>query len=202
MPKELVEGIENVYQYPTHLATCSGSLTVGDLHGNAVKLFHMLFKHQVIRFKPGLDPNAEYKKLVSLYEALDTKNWGQNNPEEVVREIRDFFQKLEVKDPNVLIRLIGNELADRGCNDYMTLKLLEFLNQNKIKTTVLLSNHGSVFLNAYERYVLDPNNQQFVSNIHLMSSPEQWKSITPLEQLINQGIVSKEEITSICGTSL
>lgn len=52
-----------------------------------------------------------------------------------------------------MIRLLGDELADRGANDYFTLKLLEKLQLNKVPVEILLSNHSVEFIESYEKKI-------------------------------------------------
>src|SRR5579883_2145455 len=90
----------------------NNEFTIGDLHGNALKLLHFLVRQNVIN----LD-EAEYAEFVKLYKK-DSK--------EITKEDLDvIFEKILAKmtaNPVGTVRLIGDELSDRGANDYFTLK--------------------------------------------------------------------------------
>jgi hypothetical protein len=51
---------------------------------------------------------------------------------------------------NRLIRLIGDELADRGSNDYFTLLLLDKMNDLQLNYEIIWSNHGQFFIEYYQ----------------------------------------------------
>lgn len=200
----VINDLTNIYEYPREFKTHSGSITLGDLHGNPLKLLHILFRHGIIEFNESVsDPSKYYQELVSTYERSgkitdclgDTKAWlrmfGEALQALQAMEVRDlsqeqvfqktiqeaiqdkqqletlheenlqalidslnffnkFIDQLKIKDRSVLIRLIGDEVADRGANDYFTLQLLAFLDKNSVNQTKLISNHGCEFISAYE----------------------------------------------------
>ncbi|HEO1338507.1 TPA: type IV secretion protein Dot, partial [Legionella pneumophila] len=51
MPKRLINKNIDIYNYPNELEDNLGSISLGDLHGNAIKLIHFLFRHKIIKFK-------------------------------------------------------------------------------------------------------------------------------------------------------
>ncbi|WP_298627533.1 Dot/Icm T4SS effector Wip [uncultured Legionella sp.] len=59
----------DIYSYPNEFEDNLGSITLGDLHGNTIKLLHFLFRHQIITFKKEvLNVNDAYQKFVENYE--------------------------------------------------------------------------------------------------------------------------------------
>ena len=92
-------------------------ISIGDLHGNALKLIWFLLKHNVI----GNISEQEYNRFVKLYEK-DPKEVNKND----IQWFNLFIKKIKVNQGGT-IRLLGDELADRGSNDYFTLKILEKL---------------------------------------------------------------------------
>ncbi len=87
----------------------------------------------------------KYLDFATLYytEAETTAGIFQN-----VKTLNTLLSTITVT-PGANIRLIGDELADRGENDYYMLKLIEKLHQGGANLEILLSNHGLEF--TYER---------------------------------------------------
>lgn len=69
MTSRIINKNIDIYTYPNSFETSSGSLTLGDLHGNPVKLLHILFRHQIIQFNSAVTNQQEtYQQFISLYE--------------------------------------------------------------------------------------------------------------------------------------
>lgn len=258
--KYIDEKIE-IYEYPTEFFGNSGSITIGDLHGNAVKLAHFLIRHGVMDFKEGLDKEKEYEKFVKLYNEFgkiiyeikdiefkirkknreienfdriinglskekegltseqkaklnsNIENKRKNQTEitqleraknilskqllpPLLNKFNDFMEQLEVKDKDVLVRLIGDELADRGSCDYFMLRLFSFLHKNKVDVTTMVSNHSTEFVTAYERLV---QGETFVSDNIVLD--HQKPSFIGLKMLLDQNLITKKELTNITNDS-
>lgn len=180
MPKFLREDVD-IYQLPTLDSTYGGDnseVTIGDLHGNAMKLMFMLVKHGVAK---GLNED-DYKKLVEIYEK-SSFNLDKND----LDEFNDVLGKIKFNS-KVGIRLIGDELADRGSNDYFTLKIMQKLRQHKVPFEVMVSNHSIEFLQASE------------TQVDFTPPMLQWEhavSLNNLHILIEKGLVSRDEIVDI-----
>lgn len=115
-------------------------VTIGDLHGNALKLLFLLVKHGVI-----VNISDEiYLELANIY----IKNIDYINSDDLKR-FDEILDSLTFQSDG-LIRLIGDELCDRGQNDYYTLKILDKLHQNNVAVEIVMSNHAIEFINAYE----------------------------------------------------
>ena len=75
-------------------------LTIGDLHGNAIKLLYFLIKQQIIN---NIN-RKEYKKLVDIYnksvDRLEKKNLDSFNK---------IVEKIECKNQKILVRLFHFE---------------------------------------------------------------------------------------------
>lgn len=158
-------------------------VTLGDLHGNAVKLLHFLMRYGVVIWKASVaDKAAAYQSFVDIYDRAaellkfrnlminlqgDIQNSSTKNevyrsefdrlkvlsaPKEWMLLIRRFdvlMSQLAVQDAMTQVRLLGDELADRGSNDYFTLRLLGFLQEAHVQVSILSSNHGAQFLDDY-----------------------------------------------------
>lgn len=182
MSNHIVEQFVDIYECPSldpvYCADARWQITIGDLHANTMKLMFLLVKHGIVKNLG----NDDYAQLVEIY----TKS-----TEGLTREDLDQFDKiLDSLDFNSMasVRLIGDELCDRGCNDYFTLKVLNKLKQNKIPVDILLSNHSVDFLEATEKQ------GNFIP--HLLKY-EHSKSMFNLNALVDEGLVMRKEVLEI-----
>lgn len=258
----------DIYTYPDEFDDNPGAVTIGDLHGNVVKLLHFLLRQNILKFKDGINNQRDlYDKFVNLYEKNSeiselylektgditaksryieehqntinkyTRLIGNTTDNDKINEykaqiersvnFRDgkitekkaiqieldkaildadlpgqlnefnvFLSLLEINDKSVLVRLIGDELADRGGNDYFTLRLLDFLHRQGVKVTITISNHSNEFITAYENLFkkegLVPLND--IGN-------KQKPSFFGLKLLYEQELVSQKEIKKLVNTA-
>ena len=99
---------------------------------------------------------------------------------------------------DTLVRLIGDELADRGSNDYFTLKILEKMHAEKVPMEIILSNHGLEFLRACKNANASENNKGF----HGVKIEQVYaSSVVSLNKLVKRGLVEKEDIIRISNTA-
>lgn len=268
MAKKLIHKTVDIYKYPDSLDSNSGEVTIGDLHGNAVKFLHFLLRHQVVKFKNEKEEKQLFNEFVNLYEKSDEIAICYLNMKPIELRINDHTQKLqeaknrldelsnlaerseveeqelallngpigmygsllykekilnnqiaslneekdklaalgialkdipvmldaiidqlEVVSNDTLVRLIGDELADRGSNDYITLKLLGFLHDNNVKVNITISNHSNEFIRSYEAL----NYQRPTGAIE----GKDQRSFGGLKLLIDNNVVSKDEVTKL-----
>lgn len=171
---------DNLLKYPDTRNQKSSQITIGDLHGNSLTLMYFLLREGVIKLS-----EQNYQKLINIYTAHEFNY-------ELIQDFQNIIESVEKTRSNLLIRLIGDEVCDRGQNDYFTLlilKKLQFLNQ---KIEIIFSNHGLAFINAFENY---PQEGKLYSK-HFAGS-EYSRSLTNLNNLINQQIISKNEILEL-----
>lgn len=173
----------NIYELPQMISrspTQSGfEVTIGDLHGNAIKLLFFLIKHGIAQ---NLTRN-DYHQLVVLY----TKDNDELTKEDLER-YKAILGKIKFNN-HTKVRLIGDELADRGSNDYFTLLLFEKLHQKKVPLEILVSNHGIEFIEATETQ----GNTFHASMLGWVHGP----SLERLNVLVDKGLVKREEIFTI-----
>jgi len=185
---QLIEEEVDIYEFPdvdpinnVNANLKDSELTIGDLHANTMKLIYMLIKHGIAS---GIDAK-DYKKLVEIYL---TPN--EDLTEEILNEFNNILDKMQFNNSVGLIRLIGDELADRGSNDYFTLKVFEKLEQHGVKLEILVSNHGYEFIRYGETK----------SDFHLIDPRSQFVSLTKLLFLIDNNrfvSVSRDKIIEI-----
>ena len=182
MPKRLDMEDVDIYKRPaTKVIEGETQVSIGDLHSNAIKLLFVLQRHGIV------DISAEnYYNLVAIY----TKPCCYLTQDDMAR-FKKIIDQIPVINRNMLVRLIGDETADRGQNDYFTLKILEKLHQEKVPVTILLSNHGVEFVEAYERYI--EQNKKFKSTMlnHFAMS------LIIMQSLIERGLIDGEEVIEL-----
>lgn len=115
------------------------TLTIGDLHGNALKLIYFLVREGVL----SNISERDYRKLADVYR---THPNGLTGP-----DIDDFNRILNSATVTKvgLIRLIGDVLADRGMLDYWTLQVLMRLKTAGVPVENEISNHDVEFIKSY-----------------------------------------------------
>ncbi len=208
MLKTLIEyNNTNIYQHPPVInPNTHAEVIIGDLHSNPIKLLYFLIQQGVLYIKE--NPEFNYAELARIYtqhgelldqlkrkisknEFLFKLNIEPKIQDLLQQQLRDFVSLLrliEVNDNAPLVRLIGDELADRGYNDYFILKILELLAQKGVDVHINLSNHGERFITYYERS-LDLAN---------VIAHRQFASLTTLDYLgYELAIINMEEINGI-----
>lgn len=153
-----------------------GQFTVGDLHGNAAKLLFILFEHGIAS---GLS-KSDHDMLYYVYNTPVA--WL--TAEDLATFIR-LINKMQL-NKNFRLRLIGDELCDRGENDYFTLLILQRLKKD-IVVDILLSNHGALFLAAY-------SSQNFSSkNLH----EGQERSMHNMQFLLAKKLIDRKSVNTL-----
>ncbi|MCE0721664.1 MULTISPECIES: Dot/Icm T4SS effector Wip [Legionella] len=266
MTNHLINKNVDIYKYPSEFEHNLGSITLGDLHGNPIKLIHFLLRHQIIQFKDEVnDVEKAYQQFVTLYEQygeilqeylenrtllqftqikienakerianldkqlIETKETQQyqtlsqlrqqtleklhaaedeqkklnqklsepkNKLADCVAQFNHFMAQLRVSDKQTIVRLLGDEVADRGNCDYFTLRILNLLHRNHCPLTILVSNHGSEFIYAYEQMIAG---HPFVPQGYIgdFQTPSFWG----LKLLLDQEIVPHSDLIHLVNES-
>lgn len=181
MTKNIISKIVNIDTYPKVVQALGQEITLGDLHANAIKLIYFLVHHGICHIS-----EKHYKRLVEIYK---TPPWVLTKP--MLDEYDSLIASIELLNPSILIRLIGDELADRGSNDYFILKIIQKLHDDHAKLEIILSNHGVEFIEAYERF--EERNKVF----QLTSLFGFAASLEGLANIVKKGLVSSDEIFNI-----
>jgi hypothetical protein len=262
MANRVISKTTNIYVYPSEQESHLGSVTLGDLHGNAVKLLHFLFQYQIIGFKNEVSsPEKTYEEFVTLYESYgdileeylgnstllqlerfkiinakerieNIKNQLLENKDStqyqslfllqqqiesrletsleckkrlkqlrkeiitkippILEEFNQFINKIKIKDRAVLVRLIGDELADRGHCDYFTLRIMDFFVQDHGRLAIIFSNHGYEFISAYEKLA---KNLPFVPQQDIADF--QTTSLYGLKLLLEHEFIAQNELVNL-----
>lgn len=137
-PYALFEALQNPYYYPVcdprYPFDAGAEITLGDLHANLMILINMGIYHGLYT----LSQEAWQRLRAIFFE----------KPEHLTPALQETFRKtldeaiISKENSQGLLRLLGDEIADRcGC-DLLTLYFLEFLKKNNIQYRIMLSNHG------------------------------------------------------------
>ncbi len=175
----------DIYQYPNvnavNQAKAGDEITLGDLHGNAMKLMFSLIYHG---FVTNINED-DYAELVRIYRTSAT--------DLTEKDLTDFQKIVDTAKyhSGALLRLIGDTMCDRGQHDYCTLKILKKLRENGVTVEILFSNHDAEFIRAYETQ----KNVAPVFFSELFSdSIENASSMESLQMMIDRGLVKIEDI--------
>jgi len=137
-------------------------LSLGDLHGNALKLIYILLYYDFI----DLDKIAYYE-LYNLY-IKDAKSLSSED----ILSFEKILSKIKYNPSHIkLIRFLGDVLSDRGSNDIFTLLIFQKLFENKFNIEIVFSNHDMEFLMNYyggkTEYFSAIENYQYRSMLNL-----------------------------------
>lgn len=181
---ELMVKTADLEQYPKTINNYPSGveITIGDLHGNALKLLYFLIRNDVLKM-----PEEDYQLFMHIY---------QKSPEELGHKDLAMFQVIlnaaEVTTHHK-IRFLGDDLCDRGMNDYYTIHLFKKLDMAGVPFDIILSNHGNFFLSALER-----PEQSFNYNPYGEGENESTvQSMLNLGKIIDKNLVNKQDIIDL-----
>lgn len=171
----------NIDEYPaldTYKAIQGSKISIGDLHGSALKMLYFLQRHGVIEM-----PMEEYLNFVKIYKIQKLTSKHLVSLQRIIASIN-----VTESSKNSLVCFIGDDLCDRGTNDYFTLKILQVLALLGGQFEILISNHSVEFLSCYEKKT------KFDDHIFFSG---QGRSSDNLQSLIDSEMISRDEIVEI-----
>jgi hypothetical protein len=210
---ELVIDYEaNIHQYPikndNEKLTPGKILTVGDMHGNALKFIYILIRHQILDIS-----EEKYNELIKIYNTpVPKRSEQESDPTFEARVIEykknmatfdgiigDAFNKIDPAKVGQL-RLIGDIISDRGKSDYFTLKIFECIGKKSpsVIKEILLGNHDyDALIHIYNLNHPDKKiNPWFDEKEHAPFK----QSFLNLIELIELKLVSLEWVTNTINT--
>jgi hypothetical protein len=155
-------------------------LAIGDLHGNAMKGIYFLIRYGVLT----LEKSDDYTELLAIYNKQTNKLTRQD-----LMRFGEILDRATIKKPK-LITFIGDELADRGNNDWFTLLLMKKLHDSGVPYHIQLSNHSSVALQSFIT-------QSPLPGIIGTTEKNQQQSLDNMWSLVSQKVISGEEIIDL-----
>jgi len=170
---------------PTRNTDNSAHVSLGDIHGNALKLIYVMIEEGVMELSDdvdGMTAAMKYDALRDIYKKpvkqLDEKDLA-------------LFQKIingTTVHKEKAVTLIGDELADRGNNDYFTLLVLQKLKIADVNIDIMLSNHSVEFIRDYEKTI-------FSGRSNLVGG--QAQSLGNMQRLIAKGLITEKDVREI-----
>lgn len=178
------EDQDDLTKHPSVQKSTFPVVTIGDLHGNSLKLLHFLLKNGVASWPNDETPSPEecYQEFYKAYHAIPVT-------ENSLHTLKRLIEKLRIDPNSPLLRIVGDELGDRGNNDLITLWLFEHLTLNGIEYICPYSNHIHYFLAKHQEFQNNP------WSIPLVDA--QYHSQTALYTSIDEGLVTQEEVTRL-----
>ncbi|MCE3238410.1 MAG: WipB 2 [Gammaproteobacteria bacterium] len=157
--------------------------TIGDLHGNAIKLLYLLIRQNFLKMSP-----ENYQEILNIYY----KNPSTLTAEDILR-FKEIISQAKINPNAGKIRLIGDVLADRGEGDCYTLIILNAL-KGQVRIEILFSNHDLEFLLKCEWGIrFDEGNSLLDSSV--------TQSMHTVQHLIDRNIITRQEIMEMMDTA-
>lgn len=153
-------------------------LTIGDTHGNSMKLIYFLINQGVLALKEG---KKDYQELVELYKKEPL------NKEDLAKF--DAILARATLNKGASIRFIGDEVGDRGANDYFTLKVFEKLNKGGVPVETLFSDHGAEFIRCFE--------SDFPGDFKSRMMHNAGRSVIRLNKMVEEGLIKREDLKKL-----
>ena len=212
LPEYHLVGMEtpNINKYPgidaTHPVSKDIQLTLGDGHGNVLRMIHFLVYQGVMVLT-----EAHYLRLVYLYDELSKlmciikaasdrsasfREMKQINA--LIKPLLDEFIFIMTRQSSFnqvgLVRWIGDLVGDRGVLDYLVLKLLDCLKKSGVPFEILLSNHDLNLILWYELCVNNPLNTIDFKTMSPYFTTFPCDSFEHMLLLIDSGLLQRYEI--------
>ncbi|CAM4429190.1 MAG: hypothetical protein LEGION0403_FIIPPAGN_02197 [Legionella sp.] len=190
MNEPLIKTKVDIYQCPDvdnqHNLGKNKNITIGDLHGNAIKLIFFLVKQGVATIE-----KHDYARLVTVYQ-IPVEELTKEDLNEFSTIIHD---KMKIINNEANVRLIGDEFCDRGMGDHYTLWVLDKLHEAKVPLEILYSNHGGDFITYTE--LVGIKAIDFEGYDFSLGDSNQMQSLTHMDALITKDLLSLDKIMEI-----
>lgn len=184
----------DISQYPKrspHLDEgCASELTLGDTHGGVLKAIFFLMKYGVMELG-----QSDYEDLVALFLFFDQGDYSdETRTRNHLQHYSQILNRAKI-NTNHAVRFMGDEVADRRGNDYLTLLLVKKLVDAQLDLEIILSNHSLEFIGAVERVMNEKHN-----TLKAPCLPNQYTtSMQNLNTLIAQKIVDMDDVLELYG---
>ncbi|MFI4955926.1 MAG: hypothetical protein ACHQAX_01825 [Gammaproteobacteria bacterium] len=160
-------------------------VTMGDLHGNALKLLKFIHLEDIVHVS-----RDSYLLFVQLYEDAQSDELSLR-----ISAANAFYQDVL---PSIMVtrganfRGLGDMLSDRGASDFFTLHLIGKLVDGGANVEIILSNHDSLFIQWMEAKL-----QGERVEIWEQLSEGQAESLRRLDELVELGVVQMDQLKSL-----
>lgn len=169
-------------------------MTLGDQHGNFLKLLYSLIEKGVVQcekdtYKALVElENAHLQLMKEMSKVISPSADQKKRLKIQIAHFRELIATLAVTEEpgkEMLVRLIGDVLADRGSNDFFTLLIIDELKKKGLNFEILASNHDDAFFRPIAMEGMKRKN------------PQQVRSATHMQALIKHGIVEQKEVNQL-----
>lgn len=193
--KEIGQSIStkvDIYKYPRrksdYVPTEDEILSLGDMHGNAAKLLFALIYYHVVDLS-----EEDFKSFITIYK----KEMHQLTQDDI-SNFNEIISHITISEHPCYVRLLGDLLADRGSNDYFTLKLLAHIDKKiprldlTIEESILeegipISNHDLEHIGYYQEHAAEKPRMP----------PDQVYSVHALKSLLEKKLINEEEVKEL-----
>lgn len=164
--------------------------TEGDLHANTIRLLECLMHYGIIEVD-----DDKYQLILQAYQrSLNYPQLKDNN--EILSHLLNKY--VIVKNKKMLVRLIGDTVADRTGNDLFTLTVISKLVEAGANLRILISNHDINFMTS----VLGATDLQELKtrmnhNLLFFTQHEQGISFLRLVESVERGEITFEELQTL-----
>ncbi len=133
----------DIFVYPPHINNhdVDEEIIIGDLHANTIKLIHFLIEQGVL-----IVSEQQFAGLVQAYKDLLDATADKSA---ALLRFETILSVCRIKNPCCAVRLMGDEVGDRGAHDKLNFKLFNLLKDANVRLHIMASNHG---VNAYIAY--------------------------------------------------
>ncbi|MHB1221663.1 MAG: hypothetical protein ACYC0J_06685, partial [Gammaproteobacteria bacterium] len=147
----------------------------------------------IANFQTSIATKEDFLKAADDEEKIDEKQFFESisGPyKEYLTSFQAAINQATILNNAVTIRLIGDELADRGVNDLFILHIYTMLNSHKVSASTLISNHGAEFIIAYNQAISTSGGSFKAKNLLQAQSA----SLAAIQDCIDLGVTTAEEV--------
>jgi hypothetical protein len=171
----LTLGKANLASYPEQISHLKSAdeLVFGDLHGNTMKLIHILIREGTMELDPDRAVSVKlYQELAAIYLKGPLRRGGLDFA--ALTRFKEIIKNAKINKNGPRFKFLGDELGDRGTNDFFTLLVIDKMHQSEVPFNFILSNHTQRFLDFFETEVMRGN---------AVPKPSEWRSMASMFNL-------------------
>jgi hypothetical protein len=164
------------------------TVTLGDMHASIKRLAHFLVAHNLWNLS-----DTDYRVL--CHTSSFFLNDGAHTKDAIDESLGAFYSLLNStsfqNQPGLTVRFIGDVFADRGPNDWLTLKIFEKMASAGIDFRLIFGNHDLEFVRYLENKVKPINKK------NMIKYEIQMRSVVALDKLIRLEAITLQDVFSL-----
>ncbi|MDF1761647.1 MAG: hypothetical protein P1U40_14030 [Coxiellaceae bacterium] len=162
-------------------------VTKGDMHGNAMLLIFTLIAEDVL--------NVSKEQFDALWRIYD-KPVADLSFEDLVQFIT-ILNDMTANEDRCSLSFIGDMLADRGANDWFTLKVIEALDAKEVPFDIVFSNHDAGFVQCMNgREVTHSPKTSLEALEALLANRESGATVKDVKNIYNKAYLKHLKLVS------